>query len=292
MNTAPLPSFIIAGASYSGAETLHKLLQANPALYFPPGPPSAFFYRSDLYAQGAEPYRKLFQPCTAHRIPGDMGVQYFEQGIVLNAEKKYLWQPHEDCAMRIKKHCPEAKIIICLRDPLTRAHLQFRQAKGAKIEKTESLSAALEEELNGTRKPESHPLCYLYRNLYAPHVAHWRRLFGQQNILIIAYENLMADTTQTLAKTESFIGVRPHTPDVLALAAIKQDVPPAIAKLADILDVFPFLKPAREALLKKTLSGKAKTEPPPPPLTEAVAARILPLLAEDKTKLEALGGTL
>lgn len=290
MNEGPLPSFILAGATYSGAEILHKFLQANPALFFPPGPPSAFFYRHDLYTQGASPYRKIFEPCTAHRIAGDIGVQYFEHGIVLNAAKKYLWQPQEDCAMRIKKHCPDAKIILCLRDPLTRAHLQFRQAKAGRIEKAESLSAALEEELNGARTPETHPLCYLYRNLYAPHVAHWRRLFGQHNIRIILYESLMTDTAHILAQTESFIGVRPHTPDSLALAALKQDISPAIAKAAEIMDIFPFLKPAREALLKKALAGKPKSETPVPPLTDAASARILPLLAEDKAKLESLTG--
>ncbi|MCD8496715.1 MAG: sulfotransferase domain-containing protein [Alphaproteobacteria bacterium] len=240
-----LPAFFIAGASFSGAEILQTLLKENPALFFPQGKPSAFFYRSDLYAAGTDKYQTLFHDCDPHRLPGDTGIQYFERGIVLGPDKKYLWQPQEDCAFRIKKHCPDAKIIICLRNPLARAATHFEHAKAASLEKTGTLADALQEEKDGKRTPENHPLCYLYRNKYSEHVAHWKRLFGAGNLLIVLYENLIADTENELTRIAHFLSIRPHALDKLSILKAKSDITPFLSKIFEFMDRFPSLKPVQ-----------------------------------------------
>lgn len=287
------PAFIIAGASFSGAEILQELMAENPAIFFPKGKPSSFFYRGDLYARGIEPYRNLFNGCDPHRVAGDSGVQYFERGIVLNAEKKYLWQPQEDSALRIKRHCPDAKIILALRNPLTRAELQFKQAKASRIEKAPTLSAALAEELAGARTPESHPLCYLYRNRYSEHTAHWRRLFGAANIRVFLYEDLMQDLVKVLGDIGQFIGVRPHTPDVLSIIRAQGELPPRMARTIEFLGRFPSLKPLQNFWLSRN-ARKKRPEPSAtaviPALEPSVKDRVLELLAEDHAKLKTLTG--
>lgn len=286
-----LPAFLIAGAGFSGAEILYDLLRNNPALFFPKGKPSSFFYRSDFYARGISLYESLFKDCNPHRVPGDMGVQYFERGIVLDMNKKYLWQLKEDSALRVKRHAPETKIILCLRHPLTRAALQFAQARAGKIEKAPTLALALEEELAGKRTPENHPLCYIYRNRYAEHIAHWRRLFGAENIHIVLYEKLMSDMPGGLARTETFIGVRPQEPDPFLLAQKEGTLSPNLARIIGVMDLLPSLKPLQNLILNKS-AKKSKPEntgalPELPPLLQE---RLLPLLAEDRNKLETLIG--
>jgi hypothetical protein len=275
------PAFIIAGASFSGAEILHQLLSANPAIFFPKGKPSGFFYRNDLYAKGIEAYQALFNECDPHRVPGDMGVQYFERGIVLNAERKYLWQPQEDSGLRIKRHCPEAKIILCLRNPLMRAALQFGQAKASRIEKAPDLPTAFAEELEGKRSPETHPLCYLYRNRYAEHIGHWKRLFGAANIRVFLYESMMTDLHKTLTDAAQFIGVRPHKPDAVAILRAQEELPPALSKVIEVFELFPSLAP----LLNFGISRFAqKRKPEAAPLV--VGDEVSSLLAEDRAKLK------
>lgn len=280
-----LPAFIIAGASFSGAEILHALLKENPALCFPKGKPSAFFYRSDLYARGIEAYQNLFAACDPHRLTGDMGVPYFERGIVLNAGRKYGWQPQEDSALRIKKHCPHARIILCLRDPLRRMELQFRQAQATRIEKAPDLATALTAELEGARKPENHPLCYLARNLYSEHILHWKRLFGAGNLHILVYESFMADIETELARAEKSIGVRPHAADRLAIARAKGEIPAQWLPAFEILGLFPSLRPllhyAADRLAKKP-SGQESIPSVPEAATGA--------LARDRAQLETVTG--
>lgn len=284
-----LPSFVFAGASFSGAEMLYELLKSNPALFFPKGKPSAFFYRSDLYDQGITPYQKLFDMLDSHKVAGDIGVNYFEHGIVLNAEKKYLWQPQEDAALRLKKHCPSTKIILCLRNPLERAYLQYKQAKAGRIEKTADFSSALSEELEGKRTPETHPLCYLYRNRVGHHTAHWKRLFGSENLHICFYEEIITNITENLETVESFIGVRAHKPDSLDITRVQQDLPEKLSIALEYLGRFPTLKPLQNLWLSRLQKNKTAPEQFPvlqSPLKESVTA----FLAKDIKSLETLSG--
>lgn len=284
-----LPSFVIAGASFSGAEILYTLLKSNPALFFPAGKPSAFFYRSDLYSRGIAPYKKLFENVGGHRVAGDIGVTYFEHGIVLNAEKKYLWQPQEDAALRLKKHCESAKIILCLRHPLERAYLQFQQAQKARIEKASSFADALREELEEKRSPEKHPLCYLYRNRAGYHAAHWRRVFGAGNLHICFYEDMMADISSTLTAVNTFIGVRPHKPELVDIAKAREDVPANLSGILDFLGRFPSLRPLQNMWLSR-LKPKHNTGIKLPALDNLLQESITTLLSKDIADLEMLCG--
>ncbi|MCD8494125.1 MAG: sulfotransferase [Alphaproteobacteria bacterium] len=284
-----LPAFIIAGASCSGAEILHECLANNPALFFPKGKPSAFFYRNDFYARGIRPYEELFRECDPHRTPGDMGFQYFEHGIVLDENKKYHWQPQEDSALRIKKYCPDAKIILCLRHPLIRAHLQFKQARAGRIEKASTFAVALEEELAQKRSPESHPLCYLYRNNYPAHIAHWKRLFGGENLHIVLYETLMENMAATIARTEEFIGVRPQTPDQALIAQREGKISPGIIKIVAMMDLFPSLKPLQNFILtKSTHKRQTETTGSLPAIPDSLQTQLSARLAEEYKKLESI----
>jgi len=110
-----LPDFFIIGAAKAGTTSVHAVLAKHPDIYMPPQKEPEFFARDDLYEQGIETYSKLFKAARANQFIGEASPIYSLQGFF------------PDAAKRIAMHCPKAKIIYILRDPVERAYSYYVQ---------------------------------------------------------------------------------------------------------------------------------------------------------------------
>lgn len=211
--TSPIrafPNYIIVGAQRAGTSALNYYLSQHPEI-FPSTQKEVHFF--DYHYQSGERWYRACFPIKSKLIP---------KGITGEASPYYMFHPY--ALQRIKALLPNVKIIILLRDPVTRAisnyYKEFNGPK--KFEKSPIKEAMLNEELRLKDEylaMKSDPFyrslkhqCFSYkaRGIYYPQVKKCFDLFGRDNVLVINSEDLLSSTESSLREVFSFLGVDLH----------------------------------------------------------------------------------
>jgi hypothetical protein len=122
---------------------------------------------------------------------------------ILDASTAYL--PSKKAAENVAGYNSEAKIIICLRNPITRAYSHFNMAVKYGKEKRSFLEALKDEaELNARWGWEE---CYLELGMYAPQIKRWFQHFDQKQIHIVWHDQMLINPINTLQEVQKFLGL-------------------------------------------------------------------------------------
>jgi Sulfotransferase domain len=204
----PLPDFLILGAQKAGTTALYAYLRWHPDLTGPSWKEVSFFDRH--YARGASWYRGHFPLRPRGRIVGE-------------ASPGYLFHPL--APKRVQETVAGARLIVLLRDPVDRAlsHYHHEVALGREPLSFEEALDAEEERTRGeeerlVRDPShfSHAwwdFTYVARGRYAEQLERWLAVFPREQLLVLASEQLAADTAATFARVLDFLGAPPHDLD-------------------------------------------------------------------------------
>lgn len=111
--------FMIIGTQHGGTDSFYRYLQQHPQVVPTYRPELNFFDQN--YSKGIEWYSKQF-PLLSEYPDG-----HRPQGHVTGEASPY-YMYHPLVAERIKRHCPETKFIVLLRNPTDRAYTHFRHA--------------------------------------------------------------------------------------------------------------------------------------------------------------------
>ena len=126
--TGRLPDFLGIGCQKGGTTTLFQMLRKEEDIWMPDCKEIHFFDKK--YQRGAEWYRLQFTKAKKQQKCGEITPFYLF---------------HPEVAERIKRHMPNIKLIILLRDPAKRAISQYQHAVRKGFETLE-LKEALEAE--------------------------------------------------------------------------------------------------------------------------------------------------
>jgi len=170
-----LPSFIGIGPGRTGTTWLHDAL--SKAVCLPLIKETTFF--SLNWDRGIDWYRNLFRHRRPDQIAGEV-CPYFS------------WP---GAAERIRKVLPNCKIICTLRDPVARAHSQYKMAR-CNLFVRGTIDDAIE------RNPRM-----IEAGRYATHLPHWFRIFGRENVLVTDFDDLRSDPQRYLDSVCDFVGV-------------------------------------------------------------------------------------
>lgn len=118
---------------------------------------------------------------------------------------KTLYGEWEDVAEDCARYYPKAKVIFNLRNPVTRAYSQYCKASRDGKEPAESFEKALEEEMEGIRRPETTGRCWIYKSQYQIHLDEWFSHFPREQILILIMEEWIDDPASGLRPLEKFL---------------------------------------------------------------------------------------
>lgn len=188
----PLPNLFIIGSARSGTTALHHLLGSHPEVYLPPGLEPRFmaFEGDPLRHTGPgdaavarrivtrlADYAALYAHAGAAKVVGDISPAYLSVG---------------GTAERIARHCPEARIIAVLRNPIERAVSSFRLERLAGFEPLDSLGAALAAEPARRTAGWSYVWAYRDRGRYHAQLARYFELFARPAIHVFLYEDWFA----------------------------------------------------------------------------------------------------
>lgn len=193
--TGALPTYVIIGAAKCGTTSLHHYLGEHPEIqvsrrkelfFFLDEPIPGAYLRGRRAAprgewhRGVEWYRSWFSPEFAVRGEATPG---------------YMSPRFEGAAERMHSLVPDAKLIVCVRDPVARAVSHYRQAHDDWYE-----SRSFEEAL----QPDS---LYVSSSCYAArldaYLEHWR--IG--DIHIVDQDDLLERRSETLSAVFDFLGV-------------------------------------------------------------------------------------
>ncbi len=175
-----LPNFLVIGAPRAGTTYIFKNIELHPNIFMPNPKEIHFFDRS--YDRGISFYEKYFKKANGCAAIGEATPAYLHTGQV---------------ASRIKTHLPDAKLIVCLRNPVDRLYSRFWNAK-AKFSSNKKLS--FEEKIKF--KPE-----FIEEGFYDIHLQRYFLLFPKENFLILFFDDMIRNPALFLQKIYNFLQV-------------------------------------------------------------------------------------
>ena len=106
-----LPNFIILGSQKAGTTSLYQVLKQHPEIFMPAKKELNFFFHKAEYAKGQNYYQRYFKnaPVNARAI-GEASPGYI---------------CHPETPKRIHRLLPNAKLIVTVREPISRAYSQY-----------------------------------------------------------------------------------------------------------------------------------------------------------------------
>ena len=197
----PTPHFIIGGAPRSATTALAHTLDRHPGITmakpFVPEP-------KVLFAPGAS--------------PADHAARYAElfadAGDTLRGEKTSNYLESDIARETIRTTLPDVKLVFTVRDPVERAHSNWRWSRSNGLEDL-SFGDAIEQE--GQRpdplpdRPHARPFDYLRRSDYGTLARQWFEALGTERVHFVLYEELIgAEQSARLHRLQEFVGAEPR----------------------------------------------------------------------------------
>ncbi len=180
-----LPSFLLIGAMKAGTTTLYEELLHVGGIWLPPEKePNDLAFEAVETPEGLAAYRRKFDGCPPGVMAGDASTAY---------AKRPTYQGVAERARRLLG--PEVKIIYMTRDPIRRIVSQYHHLWGLELEQRPLNEAVLEDE------------SYVAYSRYEWQLAPWRETFGDENVLVVKFEDFLADRPAEFARICRFLGV-------------------------------------------------------------------------------------
>ncbi len=201
------PNFFVVGAPRSGTTSLHRYLGEHPEVFMSPKKePNYFvFYGQQPDARGPvrwvndeavfrrADYDALFRGSGAARAVGEVSPRYLS---------------HPECAARIRRDIPDARIIAILRQPADRAHASFVGLRRDGWEPCADFASAVRDQPR--RRAEGWDSgCLLDRGLYCEKLARYFAIFDRKMVHIALYDDLQSDAHALLRELFTFLEVDP-----------------------------------------------------------------------------------
>jgi hypothetical protein len=194
--------FLVAGVQKAGTTALDAYLREHPELCLPAKKELHFFDTNRHFA--AEPvdygpYHAAFSPGPQHRLLGEV-------------TPAYLYWPK--AAERIARYNPAMKLIVVLRNPVTRAYSHWNMSRKVRGETLDFLDALRAEPERRRQLPlkEAKRYTYIDRGFYTQQLQRLWRHFPVGQTLVFKSEELNAEPNAVLDRIAVFLDIAPFPP--------------------------------------------------------------------------------
>jgi hypothetical protein len=179
---AAMPNLIIIGGLKCGTTSVHHYLGLHPEVQMTKPKELNFFVAELNWDLGLDWYRARFDE--RFEVRGESSPHY------TNLPR------FEGVAERIESHCPDARLIYMVRDPINRVLSHWVHATGAGYETGE-----LDEVL---ARPDT---AYVQRSMYWMQLQPYLERFDHDRIEVFTAEELQADRQETMRRVFRYAGV-------------------------------------------------------------------------------------
>ena len=181
-----LPNFLIIGAPRAGTTWIHSNLRVHPNVFMPATKELHFFDKN--YEKGMKHYESYFSGHRGQLAIGEATPAYLHGQYSTN-----------DIPLLIYQHLPDVKLIASLRNPAERLYSRYLNSK-AMFDR----NAELDFEGKLLDRPE-----YIQEGFYCEQLKRFLRYFPRSQMLILLYDDLMADPRAYYVQICRFLGVDP-----------------------------------------------------------------------------------
>lgn len=186
------PNLFIVGAAKGGTTSLWRYLDQHPDVHMSPVKEPHFFAPNETLVlrkvDDERAYLRLFADATTERWRGE-------------ASPSYLWDDSAPAA--IKRVSADARIVIMLREPVSRAHSAYLHA--VRAGECRSFLETVRAEL---AEPGPIPSLVVGRSLYADSVARYLHTFGER-VHIVYFEEFISDVRREVRRVCEFLELDP-----------------------------------------------------------------------------------
>jgi hypothetical protein len=202
LNNNPLISFMVIGAAKSGTSALHRYMVKHPDVGGGKNKELHFFddtHNFFVNNLNYDEYHQEFDFSSNKQHYGDFTPDY----IYFQESARLIWRYNRNI-----------KLIILLRNPIERAFSHWNmETKYANVIDTLPFGEAIRNERFRLRTylPEQHGhFSYIDRGFYTEQLRRFKRLFPDEQLLILKYDDFKNEQEKTLRQVFEFIGVDPN----------------------------------------------------------------------------------
>lgn len=189
-----LPTFIVVGAPRSGTTSLYQYCLQHPDIYMS-SIKEVNYFSSNNYNLTEEGYRQIFEPGRNYEAAGEVSPSYLRQ---------------ENGPERIAALMPDCKIIIILRDPVARFLSDYKYSRrfGYHSSPLKSYLSSNNCKEVENELPEHFQVSTMRKKgFYATQVERYIDAMGLQNVLVLLFDDLVAEATALMSKVYGFLEV-------------------------------------------------------------------------------------
>ncbi len=201
----PIPEFFIVGHPKSGTTALYEMLRGHPEVFMPDLKETLFFDRDELHPglrdsdpqpETLDQYLDLFEPAREGQRKGEASPSYLRSRFA---------------ARRIAELQPDARIVAILREPASFLRAMHMELLKDHVETEKDLRRAMERE---ERMREQKPVLWysMERVEYAAQLRRYHEAFGQEQVLVLIYDDFRKDNEGTLQRVLRHLGVDARAP--------------------------------------------------------------------------------
>jgi Sulfotransferase family len=201
-----LPNFLIVGAAKSGTTSLHYYLQQHPDIYLPAQKELHYFAREHMLrlAGGPGDRNVLSYVCCTKEEYESAYFKVAQQSAVGEISPSYLY--FSDVSEGIKKELHDPKIIMILRNPIEKAFSQYMHLVRDNREMLDFYDALMAER-ERIERGWAAMWRYAESSLYTSRVQQYLDVFGDRNVRIFLYDDLVKSPKGLVRELLEFIGV-------------------------------------------------------------------------------------
>jgi hypothetical protein len=194
------PNLFVVGAARAGTTSLAYYLDQHPDIFMSRVKEPYYFthYHPDWVSVPHErsAYLELFRDGDSARYRGE-------------ASPAYLWD--ETSAGAIKEASPDARIIVSLRNPITRAYSEYLLLRRSIEEQRASFYEVVTQELKLDKQARGDDPRYNYvaRGQYAEGLSRFFDTFGRDRVHVVFFEEFVRDPADGMRRIFEFLGVSP-----------------------------------------------------------------------------------
>jgi hypothetical protein len=210
-----LPTFLIPGAGKSGTSWIARNLSYHRDVFIPHAKEPAFFStypNIGVYSWGMWFYKKNF---------GD----YRGEQHIGEASTVYMYDPSSPAL--IYRHIPEVQLIFVLRNPIDRVYANYWQ----------EIKAGKKMDNFGDMLKRGHPRMeeMIEVSRYDKHIRRYLEFFPSNHMLVLLYDDLVADARAFMEKIFGFLDLDPAESEMVSKSRVNPSAMPRFCSVARIL---------------------------------------------------------
>jgi hypothetical protein len=214
-NARPFPDVLIIGAQRAGTTSLYRYLAQHPAVMPVILAGKGVHFFDTNFLKGSRWYRAHF-PTSLRRklIQRRQGIDH---SLVVEGSPYYVFHPLVPA--RVAELMPDVRLILMLRDPVSRAYSHYQHELGRGFERL-SFAEAIQSEPERLAGEEERMLAdptyysfshqhysYLARGMYLDQIRRWNALFPKKDLLILDSSEFFGNPDRVYRQVLYFLGL-------------------------------------------------------------------------------------